>query len=81
MASTPDIPAPDRIDPQGSEQPGAHRWQLSPLDMALNPFGLWWTMLLDIGAFPTTTPRRHDGCHDLAIPEPIEQSGEKALFA
>jgi len=108
MAPTPNIPRPDRIDPQAppeapspvpspedpgqdppeiaplspdTEQPGIRPGEWQPLDMALMPFVAWWNLLLAPWALLRAEAPRACGHHDLTIPDPIEASGEKALFA
>lgn len=40
----------------------------------------WWGAAFDAWQ-PSRCPHQTDDCHDLAVPDPIEREGERALFA
>jgi hypothetical protein len=40
----------------------------------------WWDAVFDAWQ-PSCYPHHAEECHDLAVPDPIEREGERALFA
>lgn len=69
----PSPPGIDLADPRPGE------WQ--PLDVMWAPFRMWCNFVLNNWPLASADLARCNDHHDLPIPEPIESSGDHALFA